>query len=58
MGRWRYFTHHERVDDEVVVFEGIESRRSVDAIFVVLAEFEEGDDGGEAAEDEEVEDLH
>ena len=34
----RRVTHHEGVDEEVIVLEGIESRRSIDSIFVVLAE--------------------
>lgn len=52
------FTHHERVNEEVVVLEGIESGGRVDAILVVLAELEGRDDGAESPEHHVVEDLH
>lgn len=50
--------HHERVNEEVVVLEGIESGGRVDAILVVLAELEGRDDGAESPEHHVVEDLH
>ena len=51
-------THHEGVDEDVVVLEGVEGRGGGDAVLAGLAELQRCHDGGEAAEDEVVEHLH
>lgn len=52
------FTHHEGVDEEVVVLEGGEGGGGVDAVLAVLAELEGGDDGAQGPEHHVVEHLH
>lgn len=51
-------THHERVDEDVVVLERVEGRGGGDAVLAGLAELQPRHDGGEPAEDEVVEHLH
>lgn len=51
-------THHERVHQEVVVLERIESGRSVNAVLVGLAELEGRYDSSDTPEHHVVEQLH
>jgi len=51
-------THHEGVDEDVVVLEGVEGGGGGDAVLAALAELEPRHDGGERAEDDVVEHLH
>jgi hypothetical protein len=51
-------THHERVDEDVVVLEGVEGRGGGDAVLDGLAELQRRHDAGEGAEYEVVEDFH
>lgn len=51
-------THHEGVDEDVVVLEGVEGRGGGDAVLAGLAELQRRHDGGERAEHEVVEHLH
>jgi len=50
--------HHEGVDEDVVVLEGVEGRGGGDAVLAGLAELQRRHDGGERAEHEVVERLH
>lgn len=51
-------THHEGVDEDVVVLEGVEGGGGGDAVLAALAELEPRHDGGERAEDDVVVRLH
>jgi hypothetical protein len=51
-------THHEGVDEDVVVLEGVEGGGSGDAVLAALAELEPRHDGGQRAEHDVVEHLH
>ena len=51
-------THHEGVNEDVVVLEGVEGRGGGDAVLAGLAELQRRHDGGERAEHEVVEHLH
>jgi hypothetical protein len=51
-------THHEGVDEDVVVLEGVEGRGGGDAVLAGLTELQRRHDGGERAEHEVVEHLH
>ena len=51
-------THHEGVDEDVVVLEGVEGRGGGDSVLAGLAELQRRHDGGERAEHEVVERLH
>lgn len=51
-------THHERVDEEIVVLEGVEGGGGVNAVFVRFAQLQAGDDRSQPTEHHEVEDLH
>jgi hypothetical protein len=51
-------THHEGINEKVIVLEGIEGRRSVDSIFVVLAELESCHNSAQSSEHHVVEQLH
>ena len=39
-------THHKRINEKIIVLEGIENRRSVDTIFVVFAKLESSNNSG------------
>lgn len=51
-------THHERVDEEVIVLEGIESRGGSNAIFGPLAQLQSCHHRRESPEQKKVEQLH
>jgi hypothetical protein len=51
-------THHEGVDEDVVVLEGVEGGGGGDAVLAALAELEPRHDGGQRAEHDVVEHLH
>jgi hypothetical protein len=51
-------THHEGVDEDVVVLEGVEGRGGGDAVLAGLAELQRRHDAGEGAEYEVVEEFH
>lgn len=51
-------THHERVDDEVIVLEGIESRSGVDSVLVVLAQLHYRHHRPQSTENQVVKYLH
>jgi hypothetical protein len=51
-------THHEGVDEDVVVLEGVEGGGCGDAVLAALAELEPRHHGGERAEHQVVEHLH
>jgi hypothetical protein len=51
-------THHEGVDEDVAVLEGVECGRGGDAVLAALAELEPRHDGGERGEHRVVERLH
>ena len=51
-------THHERVDEQVIVFERIESWRRINPILVTFAELQRRHHRGQAAEHHIVENLH
>lgn len=55
-GRGR--THHEGVDEDVVVLEGVEGGGGGDAVLAALAELQPRHDGGQRAEHDVVEHLH
>lgn len=51
-------THHEGVNKEIVVLEGIKSRGSVNAISAGFAELQDSHHSGESPKNEKVEELH
>lgn len=52
------YTHHERVNDEVIVLEGIESRGGVNSIFVAFSELESCHHHCQPPKHQEVKHLH
>ena len=51
-------THHERIDEEIIVLEGCESGGGDNAILVALAQLQSGHHSRESPEQEKVEQLH
>ena len=57
--RWREIcTHHEGIDKEVVVLEGIECGRGVDSVLVALAQFQSCHNRGQTTKHRVEEQLH
>ena len=52
------FTHHERVNEKVIVLEGIESWRGIDSVLAVLAQLHRCHHSADSTENQVIENLH